>query len=107
MITVAFELDMPGKASWNGRWSGEGRCYARVRKFTKEQEEQYNIAEKLGKKFFYTWSDGWCASVLMRKVDAKEANQIRKKSVGFSGYDWMISSILKNGYIAVDKTNDC
>jgi hypothetical protein len=29
----------------------------------------------------------------VRAVDAKEARQIRKKSEGFCGYDWMIDSI--------------
>ena len=29
---VVFELTMPGVGSWNGRWSGEGRYYAILKK---------------------------------------------------------------------------
>ena len=30
MTIVCFELSMPSNNAWNGRWSGEGRCYARI-----------------------------------------------------------------------------
>jgi hypothetical protein len=36
---IVFELSMPNKGSWNGKWSQEGQCFARVidqRKVPKE-----------------------------------------------------------------------
>lgn len=91
---IAFELSMPGKASWNGKWSGEGKPYVRVRKLTKEIEQRLD-----GKEYDYRWTDGWCACVSARKVDGREAAKLRRKSVGFYGYDWMIESIVQHGEI--------
>jgi hypothetical protein len=91
---IAFELSMPSKASWNGKWSGEGRMYVKIRALTKEQEKQLDE-----KSFDYRWSDGWCACVTARKVDSREAARLRKASVGFYGYDWMIDSIIQHGEI--------
>lgn len=92
---LAFYLSMPGCPSWDGKWSGDGKFYAKVvSKRTKEKELD-------GKSFTYRWSDGWCARVDVRKVDAQTARKIRKKSQGFCGYDWMITSIIENGEILV------
>ena len=91
---LAFVLSMPGIGSWNGKWSGEGRLYARVRKLSKSKEDELN-----GKGFDYRWNDGWCACVDVEKVCSKEAAKIRRNSVGFFGYDWMIDSIIANGKI--------
>ena len=87
---IIFTLSMPNRGSWNNKWSGDGKVYARIR---------HNKAvppEIVGKDFYYTWPDGWTACVSVEKVDAKEADKIMKKSVGFYGYDWMIDSIIKN-----------
>ena len=27
---IVFTLNMPHRGSWNGRWSGEGKIYARI-----------------------------------------------------------------------------
>ena len=91
---LVFNLSMPNAGSWNGKWSGEGRLYAKVRKLGKEKEVNLD-----GTSYRYRWDDGWCASVDVYKVDAKEANKIRRKSVGFYGYDWMINSIIEHGDI--------
>jgi hypothetical protein len=91
---IAFELSMPRAASWNGRWSGEGRLHVKIRRLAKEQEER--IA---GKSYNYRWDDGWCARVSANKVDGKEAARLRKKSAGFFGYDWMIDSIIEHNEI--------
>lgn len=95
-MLVAFELSMPGIGSWNRKWSGEGRPYVRVRKLSKQQAEK--ALQKT--RYAYDWRDGWCAAVSVRRVDSKEAAKLRKKSVGFFGYDWMIDSIIENGIIA-------
>ena len=41
---VLFTLSMPGRNSWNGRWSGEGKKYNIVRKMTaKEADETIHL----------------------------------------------------------------
>ena len=90
---IAFLLSMPHVASWNNRWSGEGKIYARLRK------DNEVPSEYVDQSFEYRWDDGWGASVEVRKVDSKEAAKIRKQSAGFYGYDWMIDSIIDHGRI--------
>lgn len=100
MVFVAFELSMPCAASWNGRWSGEGRPYVRVRKFTNDDASKRNLDVLLERGAFdYRWNDGWCALVTLRQVTSQEASKLNKRSEGFYGYDWMIDSILDVGYI--------
>ena len=93
---IIFTLSMPTRGSWNDRWSGESKIYARVR--------SNNTVPKdvVGQDFYYNWNDGWCACVSVTKVDSKEAAKIRNKSAGFCGYDWMIRSIIKNGEIIAE-----
>ena len=93
---IIFTLSMPTRGSWNGRWSGEARVYARIFHNTDVPKDI------IGKDFYYNWDDGWCACVSVTKVDSKEAAKIRKKSAGLCGYDWMIRSIIKNGEIIVE-----
>lgn len=102
-MLVSFRLTMPNRGSWNGKWSGESTMYARVEKFSKSDIIDYKINEKINKDFYYTWDDGWSACVDVMRVDSKEAKNIRKYSKGFCGYDWMIDSILKLGYINTNK----
>ena len=92
-MLVSFVLTMPGIGSWNGKWTGSGNLYAKVRDIPKEAKEI------VGKDFRYRWDDGWEACVSVNRVYAKEAARIRKQSMGFKGYDWMIDSIIKNGEI--------
>ena len=95
---IIFTLSMPNRGSWNGRWSGENRVYARI--FHNNDVPK----DIIGKDFYSNWDDGCCARVSVTKVDSKEAAKIRKKSAGFCGYDWMIRSIIKNGEIIVEVT---
>jgi len=89
---LLFILTMPNVGSWNGKWTGEDRVYAKVR-----NAKQYpNCKED---SYYYSFGDGWGANVEVRKVTIVEANKYIKKSVGFSGYDWMIDSILECGQI--------
>ena len=94
---IIFTLSMPNRGSWNGRWSGENRVYARI--FHNNDVPK----DIIGKDFYYNWDDGWYACVSVAKVDSKEAAKIRKKSAGFCGYDWMIRSIIKHGEIIVEE----
>lgn len=97
---IVFYLSMPGKGSWNGKWSGEGRLYARV------SYERAVPRILWGKSYFYRWDDGWEACVSVEKVPASEARKIKKASVGFCGYDWMIRSIMKYGRIIAPSEED-
>lgn len=98
-MQLAFTLSMPNRGSWNGGWSGEDRLFCIIRKFdtktlvTKAQE----LLQK--KSFYYGWSDGWGASVSIKEVTPAEARQLKKKSSGFCGYDWMVDSIIDYGKI--------
>jgi len=98
-MIVAFTLSMPTANSWNGKWSGEGRVYAIIKTF-RTHKAITKVADLLRQRSFsYRWSDGWCACVSVKEVDSAEAKQLRKKSVGFAGYDWMVDSILQYGKI--------
>lgn len=94
-MIIAFTLTMPGAASWNGKWSGDGKLFVITRTLKKP------VAEKVLEQssYHYRWDDGWMAMVRVKHVDAKEAAKLRKKSNGFCGYDWMVGSILTKGKI--------
>jgi hypothetical protein len=103
VIRVEFKLSMPGKASWDGHWSGEGKHYARVQTITNKaavklfgSDWNHRPAEDTRRSFSYNWSDGWSAQVTVRIMFAGEK---ARKSDGFAGYDWMIDSILRHGEI--------
>jgi hypothetical protein len=97
-MQVAFILTMPNVGSWNGKWTASSNFHARVRKLDKPKAEK--IIE--GNNFYYNFGDGWGANVEVKKVLAKEANQIRKNTKGFCGYEWMIDSIINHGTIKTD-----
>lgn len=102
MTILCFELSMPSNNAWNGRWSGEERCYARIKNLGRTKKAEVK-AERLiaGSSYYHRFGDGWVASVSVREVTAAEAAKIRRKSAGFCGYDWMIDSIVRNGEILV------
>lgn len=94
MKTLIFQLSMPGNNSWDGKWSGAGRCYAVKRRVVD------SLADKLtGRSFSYNFGDGWRAGVSAQTADAKTSRTIMKASQGFCGYDWMIDSIIRDGAI--------
>ena len=96
---VAFVLSMPRNNSWNGKWSGEGQCYAIVKKLTtKKLIERYKSIIEQGA-YSYCWEDGWAARISVMELDAQQARKMRKNSKGFCGYDWMVNSIINNGEI--------
>jgi len=88
---VAFELSMPSRNSWNGKWSGEDKRYVLVRRTRKEE-----IADT---SFYYDFGDGWGARVRTFTVTGEAARKLRRVSAGFCGYDWMVDSILAHGRI--------
>ena len=105
MYYLIFTLNMPSCGSWNGKWSGEGRKYVKARRFYKADFEK--LPDIVGKYHEYRWDDGWRAVVDVKLVTrANEKNKLIKDSVGFSGYDWMIDSLLKYGKILDEKRGD-
>lgn len=95
MTLVAFRLTMPNVGSWDGKWSGSGGEYIRVRRLSTEA-----AAKIVNQNYYhYDFGDGWAAGVECKQVDYKQAAKYRKKSNGFRGYDWMIDEIIKYGKI--------
>lgn len=90
---IVFELTMPHCGSWNGKWTGADRMYIRTRRECDVPKEHWD------KDFYYRWEDGWEACVSVRRMPVQEARKLERVSAGFSGYDWMIRSIIKKGFI--------
>lgn len=112
MKTLSFELTMPNKGSWNGKWSGEDRKYFRVVNLNNKLADKilegavttpiyegFFSPVKVGdtaprKNYYFSWDDGWGANIYVEQVHSKEAAKRRKNSAGFCGYDWMVDSII-------------
>lgn len=102
-MIAAFFLNMPNVASWNGRWSGEGKCYAIVKNFGTSKKAVARCEEIIKNGgYSYNFGDDWCARVDVEAVDSAEARRIRKRSSGFCGYNWMVDSILLHGEIKAE-----
>ena len=93
----AFTLSMPSNNSWNGRWSGEDKVYVIVKSFSSRSWKE-QLAKLMGY-HRYAFGDGWVASVSVKAVDADEKKELMKKSAGFCGYDWMVTSLIHHGVI--------
>lgn len=99
-MKLAFVLSMPAVASWNGKWSGEGKLYVVVRSFGASVKGRERAQKALANApYLYRWDDGWIAQVDVREVEPQEARRLTKASSGFCGYEWMIESILSHGKI--------
>lgn len=88
---LSFKLTMPGRNSWNNKWSGQEKNYVIVKNFRKNPPT-------IGS-YSYDFGDGWRAGVEVSEISALEAPRLKKKSDGFCGYDWMVNSIIKDGEI--------
>jgi hypothetical protein len=94
---------MPNVGSWNGKWTGESKLYAKIVNTGRVNALKQRALEVLDKKLFcYNFGDGWTARIDVREVTSKEAAKIRRKSSGFCGYDWMVNSIMTNLEIRID-----
>lgn len=99
-MIIAFELSMPSVASWNGKWSGEGRKYVIVRNVgaSKKAVDKYTKIVKRGY-YHYSFGDGWAAGIQVKEIDRSIARKLKTASAGFCGYDWMVTSICDDGEI--------
>ncbi len=93
---------MPSNNSWNGKWSGDGKLYAIVKKFSGKKGEQRGHALLAAGYWGYNFGDGWRAGVEARQVEGADLRNLRKRNAGFCGYDWMVASILEHGKILND-----
>lgn len=96
-MILSFQLSMPNNGSWNGKWSGDGQPYFKIRTLKKNQIEFLEGEKK--KSFYYDFEDGWGANVTAEIIDSVEARKRRKASQGFCSYDWMVGEILQHGRI--------
>lgn len=94
---VIFTLVMQQANSWNGKWSGENKNYTLSRKITLRGRKLYPKLKEGN--YYYEWEDGWKVRISAVFVTKAEAERAERKSDGFLTYEWMIDSILKNGYI--------
>lgn len=93
MTRVMFTLSMPGRSSWDGRWSGQGRNYILVHRLGAKALAEL-MDGKPERSWFHRWDDGWMACITARVL---EPGSRVPKSDGFCGYDWMVRNILDHG----------
>lgn len=96
-MLLAFTLTMPRRNTWNGRWTGDEKLYCAVRSFRGQKQEQHASEIIANSPYHYNFGDGWCARIDVRDVDSREAANLRRKSNGFCGYDWMVDTIIRYG----------
>lgn len=97
-MIICFELTMPSRGSWNGRWAGEKDGHY-IFKTSQAASMKKHFQELDGRSWHYGWNDGWCACITARIVDAKEKARLQKRNAGFCSYDWMVNDILAFGEI--------
>ena len=95
MKTLIFELTMPSNNAWNGRWSGDEKCHAKVLRVDEKKANELD-----GTSHIYNFGDGWVARVNVCISSSRtETIEVKKRSAGFCGYDWMVDEILRFGRI--------
>ena len=101
---IKFELSMPHRGSWNGKWSQEHIRHLRVYTFCEKDFKEKGLEKLINHSFRYRWNDGWEACISVELLSgARESNRLKKLSGGFCGYDWMIESILEYGEIKIKR----
>lgn len=98
-MIIAYTLSMPNVGSWNGKYTGDGGTYIIIRRYSIARNKEVLERVLHEKSHYYNFNDGWGALVCIATVDAKTARQLKKKSMGFRGYDWMIPEIETYGRI--------
>lgn len=93
---------MPCVTSCNGKWSGEGNNYVIYRPSNLRTIRRLGLLSETNDPIDASWdhrfSNGWVACVTGKLL---RRNEKKQKSDGFSGYDWMVTSILQWGEIRV------
>lgn len=89
-VDLIFRLTMPDAGSHDGKWSGTDENYTIKRKVSRKTADE--LLKK--KSFSYKFGGGWRAAIEVSL--AKSKGEVSNK---FSGYGWMIDSIIMNGCI--------
>jgi len=101
MKHIAFILSMPNVGSWDGKWTGEGDFHCLVRSYTHTKEspnsEYLNVISKTS--HYYSFEDGWGASVRTEEIKGNQISKYKRLSKGFHGYNWMVDEIEEHGRI--------
>lgn len=92
-MNTAFVLTMPGKASWNGKWSGDSSPHILVKDIPAKVRK--NLISR--SPFQHRWDDGWVAQIDV--VPMSKVYSLIDKSTGFCGYNWMVESLIRFGSI--------
>lgn len=95
--TVGFFLTMPNRASWNGHWSGENSVHVIMKTVPAKYFEEHK-SQLIGT-WSYSWDDGWRAEINSRIIEPGERASLLRRNTGFSGYGWMVDSIMLTGEI--------
>jgi hypothetical protein len=94
-MLIGFYLELPPNP-WN-IWPLEEKLFARVRCIRKPWLAVLEAVRQGS--FTHTLGDEWIVRIHVKEIDQKEAARIRKTSVGFGVYEWMIESIMAHGKI--------
>lgn len=106
-MILVFILSMPSSGAWDGKWSGDGKLYAKIVNLGRSKKAEAEATKILATRYYrYNFGDGWVAGIEVKEVDGKEATKIRRASHGFCGYDWMVNSIRNHGRIQVPGGDD-
>jgi len=103
-MILSFTLTMPQNNAWNGKWTGDDKNFVKTNDFRTGRLANRNANYILYKRDFkYDFGDGWIANVHIEKVSVLQAAILKKKSDGFSTYEWMIESIMQHGKIQLEE----
>ena len=101
---LQFTLNKPNKETIVDREFTK-KVYARILKI--DEKKIPNIMDILKTKYFhYDFNDEWSGGVTVEKVTKKRAEFVSKNTLGFATYQWMIDSILKDGFIHLENLGD-
>ena len=101
-MILSFKLSMPHVNTWNGKWTGENYPYARIVNYGVTKKGIARAIDIIySGPYYYNFGDGWTAKIDVEAVTPQQAKMIRKRTMGFCGYDWMIKSIRQDLCIKV------
>lgn len=104
MTVLLFEYGHSKINTWNGRWAGEDKIFAKEVFLSTSKRERlselgFDLRRGAKKSFTHDFGDGWVAEITMTVGAKKDFKEVMKHSEGFMGYEWIIDSILKHGKI--------
>ena len=98
MKHLSFKLSIPS----SGKWTGLDKKYYIIKTISDKAFKIYNKAVLKGKitqNWYHPHNDDWGAHVQLDVINAREAFKRRRLEFGFAGFEWLISSIMKDGTV--------